>query len=196
MIGYERKDTKYGEVFYLNFEQALRLLLKACGLQIATTSSVQISISVDGADVLHNRTHVSTGVKITHPRGKHPLTNQPLLVLDEDGRDKLVKIQSSEMCCIFIIADARDSKDLYEDVFKDFYRWGERLRMEGLLQSEHGPALQPFNLTHNADMKAAWVLSSKGGGCKTKEFFCTLCPCTKHTLASYKVLNDHCDRCK
>ncbi len=70
-----------------------------------------------------------------------------------------------------IIADARDSKELYEDVFKDFYRWGERLRLEGLTESENGPALKPFDLTQNADMKAAWILSSKGGGCKSKELF-------------------------
>ncbi len=95
-----------------------------------------------------------------------------------------------------MIADARDSKELYEDVFKEFYQWGEKLRLEGLPASNYGAALQPFHVTHTADMKAAWVLSSKGGGCKTKNFFCHLCPCSKSTLLSYKIADDHCERCK
>ncbi len=32
LIGYERKETKYGEVYFINFEPALRHLLKACQL--------------------------------------------------------------------------------------------------------------------------------------------------------------------
>jgi hypothetical protein len=32
MIGYQRRDTIYGEVYFLNFEKALRFLLKACQL--------------------------------------------------------------------------------------------------------------------------------------------------------------------
>jgi hypothetical protein len=109
-------------------------MLKACSLdELARRKSVKISISVDAANLLHDRTHVSTGIGITDSHGKHPLTNQPLLVVNEDdGKDKLVKVQASKMCCIMIIANAWDSKELYEDVFKDFCRWGERLRLEGL----------------------------------------------------------------
>lgn len=91
--------------------------------------------------------------------------------------------------------DNCDTKALYEDVFKEFYVFGEKLRTEGLPASEGEPALLPFKLTHNTDMKAAWILSSKGGGCKTKEFFCTLCPCTKHSLVSYKIGDERCHRC-
>jgi hypothetical protein len=41
VIGYYREDTKYGEVYHLNFEQAFRLLLKACNLyEYAQTTSV------------------------------------------------------------------------------------------------------------------------------------------------------------
>jgi hypothetical protein len=50
-VGWERKDTKYGEVFYVNFEKALHLLLKACHLDdLATKTSVKIALTVDGAD--------------------------------------------------------------------------------------------------------------------------------------------------
>jgi hypothetical protein len=44
-----------------------------------------------------------------------------------------VKIFSSEVCCLMVIALAGDNKTLYEDVFKEFYHWGEHLnKVEGL----------------------------------------------------------------
>jgi hypothetical protein len=77
-VGYHRKDTKYGEVYYLNFENAFRLLLKACKLdELAQTTSVKIALTVDGAALIKNRTHVSTGIKITDERGVHPITGRP-----------------------------------------------------------------------------------------------------------------------
>jgi hypothetical protein len=54
-----------------------------------------------------------------------------------------------------IIADTKDNKHLYEDVFKDYFHWGERLRQEGLSASQFGPKLCPFIVTHITDMKAA-----------------------------------------
>jgi hypothetical protein len=72
------RDTKYGEVYYIKFEPALRLLLKACQLhELATTASVKLAITVDGADLFKGRTHVSMGIKITDKRGVHPITKKP-----------------------------------------------------------------------------------------------------------------------
>ena len=66
MIGYKRRNTVYGEVFFLNFEKALRLLLKSCQLHdIATRDHVKISFAIDGADLFKDRTHVLAGIKIT-----------------------------------------------------------------------------------------------------------------------------------
>ena len=198
VIGYERRETVYGEVFFLNFDKALRHLLKATQLHdIALGDGVKVSLSIDGADLFKDRTHVSAGIKITDTRGVHPVTKQPLFVMDEDsGEERIVKIQSSEMCCILVIADARDKKELYEDVFKEFYDWGERLRTIGLPASNGNPALRPFVVTHTTDLKASWHLSNRGGGCKNKTFFCTLCPCTKNSLISYKVDGNRCARCQ
>jgi hypothetical protein len=95
-----------------------------------------------------------------------------------------------------IIADAVDNKMLYEDVFKGFFEWGEKIRCEGIPASTLGPALMPFTLTHKADMKAAWYLTNKEGGCKTKTYFCHLCCCDRHNLTSYKVNEFRCNRCK
>ena len=41
------------EVYYIKFEPALRLLLKACQLhELATTASVKLALTVDGADLV------------------------------------------------------------------------------------------------------------------------------------------------
>jgi hypothetical protein len=74
VIGW-KKQTKYGEVFYLDYKKALCLLLKACNLHhLAETPSVKLAISVDGADLFKGRTHVSSGVRIVNEKGVHPVT--------------------------------------------------------------------------------------------------------------------------
>jgi hypothetical protein len=147
-VGWDRKDNKYGEVFYHNFEKALHLLLKACHLdELASKSSVKIGLTVDGADLFKGRTHISTGLKVTDGCGIHPVTKQPLPVQNvDDDHVEYVKVQSSEVCCIMIIADATDSKELYEGVFKEYYEWGDILRKNVLTESESGPRLMPFQL--------------------------------------------------
>jgi len=113
----------------LDFEKALCLLLKACHLhEVAETSSVTIALTVDGADLFKGRMHVSTGVKITDDRGIHPISKKPLGVINvDDDIIDYVKVQSQELCCIMMIADAVDNKHLYEDVLRDFYAWGDEI---------------------------------------------------------------------
>jgi hypothetical protein len=196
-IGWERRMTRFGEVFFINFEKALRLLLKACQLEeLATRAAVKVALTVDGADLFRGRTHVSTGIKVTDERGVHPVTKQPFCVVnDENDEVHFVKVQSSEVCCIMIIADAVDSKEIYSDVFREYYDWGERLRKDGLAESELGPKLMPLEVLYCNDLKGTWYLTCKGGGCKNKTYFCHLCACTKDTLTDYKIGNDRCARC-
>ncbi len=56
----------------------------------------------------YNWTHVATGIKITHEWGTDPVTKQPFLFIEDDAEATFIKVQSSEVCCITIIADARD----------------------------------------------------------------------------------------
>ncbi len=175
------------------------MLRKACNLyELAQVDSVKVALSVDGANLFKGRTPVSTGIKITDERGLHPITKQPFWVSarENDDNDMFCKIQTKEACCMMIIADAKDNKHLYEDVFKEYYDWGEKLRLEGLAASEFGPKLNPFTITHTPDMKGAWFLTNRGGGCKNKSIFCHLCACRKSALTSYFVENMRCDRCK
>jgi hypothetical protein len=199
VVGCRREMTKYGEVYYLNFDRVIRLLLKATNLyEKAQRESVCLSFTADGALLLNSRTHVSCGVKITDVDGVHPVTKKPLTAVDEDTEEAFYNcVQSRELCAIMVMADAKDSKELYDEVFSEFYAYTERLRIEGMSASDDGePALKPFKVAHPQDMKSTQTVSKRGGNCKMKTYFCHLCSCTKHKLVSYNTGNDRCDRCK
>jgi hypothetical protein len=90
LVGWERKETQYGEVYFLNFEKTLRLLLKSCKLdKLAEQTSVKIALAVDGAEMFHCRTHVSCGCKITDERGVHPVTGKPFMFTKEEAPDEI-----------------------------------------------------------------------------------------------------------
>lgn len=200
LIGYERRETKYGEVYYMNFNRVIRLLLKATGLyEKAQQTNVSIAFTADGAALMKSRTHVSCGVKITDVDGFHPKTGLPLTQPpegDDLGGTYFNFVQSRELCAILIMADAKDSKDLYRDVFKEFYDYSERLRLHGMEAEDGEPALKPFLVTHPQDMKSSQTVSNKGGNCKMKTYFCHLCNCSKHWLSAFKVGEERCNRCK
>jgi hypothetical protein len=200
LVGYERKVTKYGEVYYINFDNVIRLLLKATGLYSkAQCSNVSLSFTADGAALMKSRTHVSCGVKITDVDGFHPLTRTPLTNVsynDDECGTCFNMVQSRELCAILVMADAKDSKELYNDVFKEFYEYSEKLRRFGMEASESEPELKPFIVTHPQDMKSAQTVSNKGGNCKMKTYFCHLCSCRKDELVRYKFGDHRCNRCQ
>jgi len=74
-------------------------LLKACHLHdLAKEKSVKIALTVDGADLFKERTHVSTGVKIVDERGVHPVMQQPFHVSNVDDHSiEFVIVQSLEV---------------------------------------------------------------------------------------------------
>jgi len=94
-------------------------------------------------------------------------------MVNEDLDETYFLTQSSEVCCVMIIADAVDSKDIYMDVFKEYYDWGESIRLHGLPASELGPALRPFSVLFCNDLKRTWYLTGKGCGCKNKKKIAT-----------------------
>jgi hypothetical protein len=197
-VGCRREMTKYGEVYFLNADRAIRLLLKSTGLyEKAQRTSVSISVTADGALLLNSRTHVSCGVKVTDVNGIHPITKLPLAIsIDDEEKENVFNcMQSRELCAILVMADAKDSKELYNDVFREFYNYAEKLRIYGMEASDGEPALKPFTVTHPQDMKSTQTVCKRGGNCKMKHYFCHLCSCTKHCLASFRTNENRCERC-
>jgi hypothetical protein len=44
-------------------------------------------------------------------------------------------MQPRELCAILVMADAKDSKELYSDIFQGFYEYSERLKIHELPKS-------------------------------------------------------------
>jgi hypothetical protein len=91
---------------------------------------------------------------------------------DYDEEKSIRCVQSRELCAILVMADEKDSKELYYDVFHDFYDYSKRLHLFGMPARDGEPALQPFLVSHPQDMKTAQTVSGRGGCCKTI-FFAT-----------------------
>jgi len=155
---------------------AVRFLKATTLYEKAQRTSVSIAFTADGALLMKSRTHISCGVKITDVDGKHPITGLPLMATaddeDYDEENSIRCMQSQELCAILVMADAKDSKELYNDVFRDFYDYSESLRLYGMPARDGEPALQPFLVSHPQDMKTAQTVSGRGGCCKTI-FFAT-----------------------
>jgi len=172
VVGCHRELTKYGEVYFLNFNRAIHLLLKATGLyEKAQQTNVSIPFTADGALLLSSRTHVSCGVKITDVDGIHPISKLPLSCTDIEPNENFYNcMQSRELCAILVMADAKDSKEVYDDMFKDFYNYAESLRVHGMPACNGKPALKPFLVAHPQDMKSTQTVSKWGGNCKMNFF--------------------------
>ncbi len=52
-------------------------------------------------------------------------------------------MQCFKLCALMMIADARDNKALYEEVFKEFYDWGKQISISGIA-GVNEPNLMPF----------------------------------------------------
>jgi hypothetical protein len=118
--------------------------LKSTGLyEKAQRSSISISVTADEALLLNSYTHVSCGVKITDVDGIHPITKLPLAItIDDKEKENVFNcMQSRDLCAILVMADAKDSKELYNDVFKDLYRIMLRsygsMEWRQVLESQH-----------------------------------------------------------
>ena len=84
--------------------------MKACNLdKLAETPSVKVARTVDEATLFKNCRHVSTGIKLMDERGVHPITWQPFVLKEDGAEDMYLKVQSSEVCCVMVIAKAIDN---------------------------------------------------------------------------------------
>ena len=97
--------------------------------------------------------HISIGIKNVDPRGHHCKTKMPLFVrsLENDIANDVgyfQGVQSSDMCTICIMADARDKSKMYSELFSDFYKYMDSLQVSGIAESEDGPYLHPMVVSY------------------------------------------------
>lgn len=113
-------------------------------------------VHITGAQKSKSRTHVSCGVKITDPDGVHPVSGAPLTLVEHDEDCSIYKfMQSRDLCTIQVIADACDSKELDNEVFRDFFMYAKELEAVGMPASNGQSALKPFLISFPQDIKSA-----------------------------------------
>jgi hypothetical protein len=132
---------------------------------------VEFSITLDGADLSRNISHVTAGIKINDPRAIDPKTGIPV------GQDHSMPVQSRELCYPFKILIAKDTKELYNTCFADFFAFFQQVEQHGF-----GEFARPFNVSAPQDMSSFWKSLKKGGGCKTKTLFCHCCSLSKERV--------------
>jgi hypothetical protein len=125
---------------------------------------VEFSITLDGADLSRNISHVTAGIKINDPRAIDPRTGIPI------GRDGSIPVQSRELCFPCKILIAKDTKDLYTDHFTDFFAF-----FKGVEERGFGEYTRPFIVSSPQDLSSFWKSLKKGGACKVSKSFCHCC---------------------
>ena len=145
------------------FQELLIFILKLFGLyEIAkdpTQARVQICITLDGADISRNISHVTCRIKIIDPRAIDPMSKLPI------GLDGSRKVQSRELCIPFKIVLTRDTKALYTEEFKEFFDYFADVAANGL----PAEGIQPLEVSSPQDMSSFWKCLKRGGGCKVKD---------------------------
>jgi hypothetical protein len=101
-----------GEMFSFEYERTLRLILKTFKLEeIAWTTSIEIFITLDGAELCEYLTHLTVGVKIVDKRAVDPQTGWPLCTFTEDLLGLAFTCQSCNFCFIMKSLIGKDTKD-------------------------------------------------------------------------------------
>lgn len=169
-----------------DFGKLLYFLLKLYKLDGAhrdlTQPPVEFSITLDGADLSRNISHVTAGIKINDPRAKDPVSGIPI------GCDDSRKIQSRELCWPFKIIIAKDTKTLYANHFSDFFDFFKQVAESGF-----GTYTRGFLISSPQDLSSLWKATGKGGACKCKILFCHCCACKSEDVHLPKQIR--CERC-
>jgi hypothetical protein len=85
-IPFEKKDCAIGEMFAYDYERFLRFILKAFKLHdIATTESIEICMTLDGAELCYGISHLTAGIKISDHRAIDPRDGSPLSTMPDEA---------------------------------------------------------------------------------------------------------------
>ena len=167
------------------YEPLLHYLLELyCLKEIAVNQGgVNLSMTLDAADLSRNLTHITAGIKITDPRAIDPMTGLPFGMTKREAT-----VQSRDVCIPFKIVLHPDKSGAYDDFFGDFFEFFK------LLQAPDGAfGYKAFNITSPQDGSSVWKTMKRGGACKVARFFCPYCVCTSDDILRPNQVR--CQRC-
>jgi hypothetical protein len=174
-----------------NFDYRLYLdfLLQRFGLlelmnDPSTTEPVQVAVTFDGGKVSRFLGHVTGGFKLVDKRCINPKSGA--LLFGENGSEN---VQSHVNCFPVKVAFAKDTKDLYQVEYSDFFLFLKQY------EAEKGFRVK---FIFPQDMSSIWKTTGRGGTAKVKSFPCYCCAVTTATLVMPQA-KEKCfrgDRCR
>ena len=138
---------------FKDYGQALYNIFEIYELQeIAKYESIELAVTVDGADLTKYLSHVTAGIKIVSKNGKF---------------DK-----SHTHCFPFMTILCRDSKVSYEQYIDSFFEWFNTVA--GGQNGVNG--WKPLLISSCQDMSSHWKTLRKGNGSRNNStYFCHCC---------------------
>ncbi len=160
----KKKESALGECFAYDYEKFVRYLLKTfCLHEIAQRETVELCITLDGAELCDGLQHLTARVKITDFRAIDPKDGTPLC--SEGVLGRIFRVQSRNYCFAMKSLLGKDCKAAYKE-FSDFFLFFERLKKYGLPESELGPKIMPMDIWSPQDLSSMWKSLNTGSGAK------------------------------
>ena len=153
-------------MYQFDYEKMIRYILKTFSLQgIAERESVELCITLDGAELMKDLCHRTFGIKVTDPNAIDPRDGSPLAYSEDGVFGNIFKVQSRNYCFIMKTLLGKDSKSAYQE-FADIFKFFEMLMLEGLPANENGPRILPILVWSPQDLSSIWKSLNTGGGAR------------------------------
>jgi hypothetical protein len=182
----QEQSTAPGPVFSFKIFNFIQTILKGFGLDVnartgSLSSPVLICWTLGYAQLTRELGHLTGGIKIVDPRAVDPQTGIPLLISG--------KFQSRELSFPCRLAFTKDSKETYKECFGSFFEVmnGKQLVIP---VTDTEPELSNFDVSSCQDLSSGWKTTLLGGGCKSTEYFCPQCMCSRKTIGAFKVTEE------
>jgi hypothetical protein len=152
------------------------------------SKSVELSITLHGAELCDGISHLTSGIKVTDARAIDPRDGSPLCMTIDEMMGLMFLNQSQNNCFALKSLIEKDCKKAYKE-FADFFQFFKEVKRYGLPVSEHGPRIMAMDIWSPQDLSTVWKCSSTGSGASKngKTHFCHLCACCGDNIAHYVV---------
>jgi hypothetical protein len=101
LVPVKKVPSPLGEMFQFHYEKMIRFILRAFSLhEIVQTVSFELCITLDGAELTKDLTHLTFGIKVMDSRAIDPRDGLPLSYSEDGVIGNLFRTQSRNYCFI------------------------------------------------------------------------------------------------
>jgi hypothetical protein len=150
----EEHQDKVVDGIKFDIEQLFIYIIKHFSLeQKVHTGTVEIGITVDGAELEPNAHHVTIGFKLCDKYSINPKTGEQIFNGGEDS------IQPDRWCFQIMMRTAKDKKITYNHFFREVFALCTKMRKYGLTSI----GWKPFAIPEPQDKKSTQICLKRGG---------------------------------